>query len=96
MEDYKRKPLNVKAVLYETGKGLEDGFELYTQVITNGWITTDNLVQVKKEDGTIICPFIENKRGRVFIRQGDYIIYEADSERHVCGKEKFDARFEKI
>ncbi len=96
MENFKRKPLNVQAVQYEPDKGLEDGFELYTKVITNGWISSDNLIQIKKEDGSIVCPFIENKRGRVFIRQGDYIIYEADSERHVCGDEKFDSRFEKV
>ena len=96
MDNYKRKPLDVQAVQYEPGKGLEDGFELYTNVITNGWIVADNIVQIKKEDGSIVCPFIENKRGRVFIRRGDYIIYEADSERHVCGCEKFNNRFDKV
>lgn len=95
MENFKRKSLNVQAVLYEPGKGLEDGFELYTKVITNGWITTDNIVQIVQDDKSIVCPFIENRRGRVFIRKGDYIIYESDSERHVCGGEKFFDRFEK-
>lgn len=93
MKKYLRASLEVDAVQYTPGQSLEDGFELYTKVITNGWINSDNLIQVKREDGNIVCPFIENKRGRVFLAEGDYIIYEADSERHVCGPEKFHLRF---
>ncbi len=38
---YERASLIVTAEQYELDKGLEDGFELYTKVITNGWISTD-------------------------------------------------------
>lgn len=95
MENYLRCALPVKAEQYKPGKGLEDGFELWSKVITNGWINQDNLVQITNDDGTIVCPFIINKRGRIFIRQGDYIILETDYEKHVCGDEKFHIRFTK-
>lgn len=93
MKRYKRAALEVSAVQYETGKGLEDGFELWSKVVTNGWITTDNVIQIKREDGTIVSPYIDNKRGRSFIRHGDFIIKEQDGESHVCGAEKFHKRF---
>lgn len=93
---YRRKGLEVEAVQYEPGKGLEDGFELFTDVIIRGWITTEFLVKIKREDGAMICPFICNKRGRIFIGENDYIIKEGDGERHVCGAEKFQTRFEII
>lgn len=96
MKEYTRKPLKVQAVEYELGKGMEDGFEPWFNVVTNSWINTDFLVKVKREDGVIVCPYITNKRGRVFIGEGDYIIYEENSERHVCGREKFDRRFDEI
>lgn len=96
MEKYLRSALLVEAEQYAPGKGLEDGFELWSKVITNGWINTDNLVQITREDGNIVCPFIENKRGRLFIRIGDYIILEGDKEKHVCGSEKFNHRFTKV
>ena len=35
---YVRHSLEVDAVQYELGKGLEDGFQLYTKVLTNGYI----------------------------------------------------------
>lgn len=91
-----RKGLEVEVVKYEPGKGLEDGFELFSDVVVNGWITTEILVRIKREDGSEICPFICNKRGRIFIGQDDYIIKEGDGERHVCGAEKFKTRFEII
>lgn len=93
MKEYNRAALKVKAVQYNPGENIEDGFELWTKVITNGWIKNDNLVQIKMEDGRIVCPFIENKRGRIFIREGDYIIIEEDNEKHVCGSEKFHLRY---
>ena len=43
---YERASLIVTAEQYELDKGLEDGFELYTKVITNGWISTDGLFKV--------------------------------------------------
>ncbi len=33
---------------YEPGKGMEDGFELWTDVVTMGWFVTDSLVQIRK------------------------------------------------
>ncbi len=90
---YERASLIVDAEQYELGKGMEDGFELYTKVVTNGWISHDNLVQFTRPDGAVVCPFIRNRRGIIFIREGDYIITEGDHERHVCGADKFSKRF---
>ncbi|MDF2951723.1 MAG: hypothetical protein K0S18_1306 [Anaerocolumna sp.] len=91
---YKRVGLEVEGVLYEVGKGLEDGFELFRDVVVNGWIVTDSLIQIKKPDGSIVCPYISNRRGRIYISLGDYIITESDGERHVCGGDKFSIRYE--
>ncbi len=93
---YERASLIVSAEQYQINKGMEDGFELYTKVITNGWITSDNLIQITRPDGSIVCPFIQNRRGLIFIREGDYIITEGDNERHVCGADKFHKRFKFI
>lgn len=90
---YKRASLEVEAQKYEPGKGIEDGFELFSHVVTNGWISSEGLIQIKRPDGSIVCPFIVNRRGVVFIREGDYIIYEDSDLRHCCGKDKFNARF---
>ena len=95
-QKYERASLIVDAEQYELGKGLEDGFELYTKVITNGWGSPDNLVQHIRPDGIVVCPFIQNRRGVIFIRQGDYIITEGDNERHVCGEDKFLLRYRAI
>lgn len=94
--NYLRNSLTVGAIKYEQDKGLEDGFELLSKVVVNGWVTTDILVKIEDSVGTIRCPFIKNKRGRIFIGEGDYIITETDGERHVCGGEKFEKRFKKI
>lgn len=93
---YERASLIVEAGKYEIGKGMEDGFELYSKVITNGWISHDNLIQHTRPDGTVVCPFIQNRRGLIFLRQGDYIITENDNERHVCGEDKFHLRYRAI
>ena len=90
---YERASLIVTAEQYELDKGLEDGLELYTKVITNGWISTDGLFKLTRPDGSVVCPFIQNRRGVIFIREGDYIITENDHERHVCGADKFFKRF---
>ena len=84
----------MKAVEYELGKGMEDGFMPWTSVVTTGWIRPDNLIQVTREDGVVVCPFIQNRRGLTFLRDGDYIITEKDMERHVCGKDKFFKRYQ--
>ncbi len=95
MKQYKRTSLMVEAAQYEIGKGMEDGFRLYSQVITNEGIVLDGLVKVEREDGSIVCPYVRNHRGIVFIRQGDYIICE-EGEKHVCGEHKFHQRFEEV
>ncbi|MCL2719182.1 MAG: hypothetical protein FWE14_10440 [Lachnospiraceae bacterium] len=95
MKKFTRAPLEVVAEKYELGKGIEDGFQSLSKIVTNGWITTDNLVKVQKDDveGHIVCPFISTKRGLIFVNEGDYIIAEADGDRHVCGGNKFEERF---
>lgn len=96
MAQYKRASLVVTAEQYELNKGMEDGFELYAKVITNGWITSERLIQTTSPNGTILCPFIQNRRGIIFLREGDYIITEGDGERHVCGADKFPSRFQPV
>lgn len=100
MKRYTRKPLEVTAEKYETGKSMEDGFRLYSQVITNEGLATDGLIRIEREDGTVVCPYVRNRRGLVFIKKGDYIICEEDGqgavEKHVCGEDKFSRRFEKM
>lgn len=90
---YERASLIVTAEQYELDKGLEDGFELYTKVVTNGWISADGLFKFTRPDGSVVCPFIQNRRGVVFIHEGDYVITENDQERHVCGADKFFQRY---
>lgn len=91
----RRIPLEVDIEKYEIGKGMEDGFERLYDVVTKGWIVTDFLVKIKREDGTIVCPYIKTKRGRTFIGEGDYIILQADGMKNVCGADKVWSRYEK-
>lgn len=91
----RRTPIEAEAIQYEVGKGLEDGFELLVDVIIKGWIVTDFLVKITRENGDIVCPYITHRRGRTFIGEGDYIILEADGTKHVCGADKIWKRFEK-
>lgn len=93
---YRRTPIEAEIVKYEIGKGIEDGVELLSDVITKGWIVTDFLVKITKEDGNIVCPYVKNRRGRTFIGEGDYVIMEADGTKHVCGADKVWTRFEEI
>lgn len=92
--EYKRTSFLVEAEKYEPGKDMEDGFSLFTDVVTNGWISTDGLVKITRPDGAVVCPFIQNRRGMIFIREDDYIIYEENGERHCCGGDKFHSRFQ--
>jgi hypothetical protein len=92
----RRTALQAEIVKYENGKGMEDGFELLSDVVTKGWIVTDFLVKIKREDGRIVCPYVENRRGRIFIGEGDYIIADEDGGKHVCGEDKIWERYEKI
>ena len=79
----------------EVGKGMEDGFELFSDVVTKGWIVTDSLVKIERPDGTIVCPYIKHRRGRTFIGEGDYIIVQQDGTKNVCGADKVWTRYEK-
>lgn len=91
----RRTGLECEVQKYELGKGLEDGFELFTEVVTKGWIETEHLLRVTREDGSIICPYVQHRRGRNFIWENDYVIIEADGSKHVCGEDKIWHRFEK-
>ena len=91
-----RTPIESEVIKYEQGLGLEDGFELWSDVVTKGWIVTDFLVKIKRSDGKIVCPYISHRRGRTFIGENDYIILEADGTKHVCGGDKIWNRFHKI
>ena len=81
---------------YEQGKGMEDGCELWADVVTKGWIVTDSLVKITREDGAIVCPYIKNRRGRIFISEGDYLIYDEDGTKHVCGADKVFQRYRPV
>ena len=89
-----RAAIEAEVEKYEVGKGLEDGFELMADVITKGCIVTDSLVQVQKENGSIVCPYIVHRRGRTFIGEGDYIITDSDGTKHVCGADKIFRRYQ--
>jgi hypothetical protein len=81
---------------YEQNKGMEDGVELWADVITKGWIVTDTLVKITRPDGSVVCPYITHRRGRTFIGEGDYIIRDEDGTKHVCGEDKIWKRYEVI
>lgn len=91
----RRIPVEVDVVRYEVGKGMEDGYERLYDVVTKGWIVSDFLVKIQREDGTIVCPYISTKRGHTFIGEGDYIITYPDGVRNVCGADKVWKRYEK-
>lgn len=93
--NYRRTPIEAEVTKYEIGKHMEDGFELWADVVTKGWIVTDFLVKIERDNGDIVCPYISHRRGRTFIGEGDYIILEADGTKHVCGEDKIWERFEK-
>ena len=90
-----RTPLVAEVYQYETGKHIDDGFELWSDVVTKGWVTTDFLVKIKREDGSVVCPYILNRRGCTFIGVGDYIVQDEDGTRHVCSEQKIWTRYEK-
>ncbi len=90
----RRTPLEAEVVKYEQNKGLEDGYELWSDIVTKVWIVTDSLIKVERSDGSIVCPFIFHRRGRTFISEGDYIIIDADGTKHVCGADKIFTRYE--
>ncbi len=92
----RRVGLEAEIQKYEVGMGLEDGFASWTDVVTQGWIVTDFLVKIKREDGSIVCPYIKNRRGYTFIGESDYIVTDEDGTRHVCGSDKIWKRYEEV
>lgn len=92
----RRTALEADVYKFEFGKGYEDGYELWSDVVTKVWIVTDYLLKVKNERGEIECPYIEHRRGRTFIEEGDYIIIDSDGTKHVCGADKIFKRYEPI
>lgn len=92
----RRVGLEANVYQYKVGTNLEDGFELWTDIITKGWIVTDFLVKITKEDGSIVCPYVTHRRGRTFIGENDYIIMDTDGTKHVCGADKIFERYESI
>lgn len=92
----RRTAMEAEVFKYEIGKKMEDGFELWADVVTKGWIVTDNLIKIKLENGDIVCPYIEHRRGRTFIGENDYMIIDDDGTKHVCGEDKIFERYEKV
>lgn len=89
-----RMSFEVDATKYEENKGLEDGFELLSDVVTHGMLVcTDNLIKIKRPNGSIVCPYISTRRGRSFIEEGDYIITEPGNIKHTCSEASFIDRF---
>lgn len=91
-----RTEIEADVIKYELDKGLEDGFQLWSEVVTQGAIVTDRLITVTKPDGRVMCPYIINRRGQTFIAEGDYIILEDDGTKHVCGEDKIFNRYRQI
>jgi hypothetical protein len=96
MQKYTRVPLEVTAEKYEIGKGMEDGFRLLSHVVTNDGLNTEKIVKITRPDGTIVCPYVHNRRGLCFICEDDYIICEGENEKHVCGADRFPDRFKPV
>ena len=92
----KRVELKADVQKYELGKGLEDGFELFSEIVTREWIVTDTLIRIQRDDGYVVSPFILNRRGREFIGADDYIVIDEDGTKHVCGGDKIWKRYQKL
>lgn len=92
----RRVPLTAEVEKYELNQNLEDGFELWSSIVTTVGINTDKLVKVKRDDGSVVCPYVEHHRGRTYIREDDYIILDEDGTKHVCGANKIFSRYEKV
>lgn len=81
---------------YELNKGMEDGFEPFSDVVTKGWIVCDKLIRVTLDNGLVVSPYISTRRGRTFIGENDYVITENDGSKHVCGEDKIWTRYKPI
>ena len=71
-----RIPMEAEVTKYELGKGLEDGFELFSDIVTKGWIITDKLLKVVRDNGSTVCPYIRHRRGVTLVEEGDYVIID--------------------
>lgn len=91
-----RTPIPCDIEKYEVGKNMEDGFYPYTDIIESGLVNTDDLVMITKENGVIVCPYLRNRRGCIFIKTGDYVITDLDGTKHVCGIDKIWNRYQVI
>lgn len=91
-----RVELEAEVVKYELDKGLEDGFQFWSEIVTQGSIVTDFLIKINRPDGSVVCPYILHRRGRTFIGQNDYIIIDNDGTKHVCGADKIFSRYREI
>lgn len=87
-----RTPIIAEVVKYEYGRELEDGFELFADVITKDFIDVSNVFQIEK-DGKLVCPYIHTRRGKTFIKPSDYIVMEEDGTKLVCGADKVKTRY---
>lgn len=92
----RRIPLEAEVFPYELEQGLEDGFELFSNVVTREWTVNHALIKITREDGSVVCPYITHRRGRTFIEEGDYIIKDSDGTKHICGADKIFNRYERI
>ena len=92
----KRVELEANVEEYVIGQGMEDGFEKWSEVVTQGWIVTDFLIKIQQPDGTIVCPYIKNRRGYTIIGEGDYIVIDSDGTKHVCGRDKIWNRYKEV
>ena len=91
-----RIPMEAEVMKYELGKGLEDGFELFSDIVTKGWIITDKLLKVVRDNGSIVCPYISHRRGVTFIQEGDYVIIDSDGTKQVVGGDKVFTRYKPV
>ena len=89
---YIRTPIKADIEKYEIGKGLEDGFEFYSNVITHNFVDYEKLIQVDV-NGQTQCPYILTRRGKTFIKENDYIVTEEDGTKLVCGGDKVHSRY---
>ena len=92
----KRVELEADVEKYVIGQGMEDGFEKWSEVVTQGWIEPDFLKKIEQPEGTIVCPYIKNRRGYTFIGEGEYIVVDSDGTKHVCGKDKIWNRYKQL
>lgn len=89
---YIRTPIKADIEKYELGKGIEDGFELFSDVVTRNFVECDSLIQVEIQ-GQLKCPYIVTRRGKTFIKYDDYVVTEEDGTKLVCGGDKVHSRY---